>query len=89
MYNRQLISDFVFDGANTHYVDWQQVTDSGIISVCMNGRWGLVDRRGNEVIPFTFENLVIIDQNIAFARYNGRYGIINIPQSIVALGGAR
>ena len=82
MYNRQFVTDFIFDGVNTHYVNWRRVNDTGLMAVSMGGRWGMINRQGNTVIPFIFENLVIIDQNTAFARYNGRYGIIDIHRTI-------
>jgi len=85
MYNRQFTTDFIFDGVNNHYADWQVVTDSGIIAVSKNGEWGLVDRLGNTLIDFMFDNLVIIDENTAFARLHDKYGILNIPQTVEAL----
>jgi len=88
MYNRQFVTNFAFDGAHEHFINWQKVTDLGIAAVSLEGRWGLVDRRGTAVIPFIFENLLIIDQNTAFARHNGLYGIIDIPRTVAALGGA-
>jgi len=88
MSNGQFITDFIFDGVSIQYANWQEVHDSGMVAVSQNGEWGLVDRNGSILMPFMFQNLVIIDQNTAFARYEGRYGIINIPQTIAALGGA-
>ncbi|MCL2361447.1 MAG: WG repeat-containing protein [Defluviitaleaceae bacterium] len=82
MYNGVFETDFIFDGVNIRFAEWEQLRDSSTMSVSQNGRWGLVDRRGNTLIPFMFENLVIIDQNTAFARHNGRYGILSLPRTI-------
>jgi len=82
MNNGEFVTDFIFEGVRHRYASWEQLRTSDIVSVNMGGRWGLVDRTGANLIPFMFENLVIIDENTAFARYNGRYGILNLPRTI-------
>ena len=83
MYDRELVTDFIFDGGQPW---WHSFTDDGggagrklnAIPVSRNGQWGMVDRSGNTVLPFIFENLVRIDENTAFARLDGRYGILDL-----------
>jgi len=82
MYNGQFTTDFIFDGTHDHFANWNLVRDIGLMAVSMNGQWGLVDSQGNVVLPFRYENLVIIDQDTAFARYNGRYGILDLTRTI-------
>lgn len=36
------------------------------------------DRNGNTKIPFVFEHALPIDNNRVFAKYNGRYGILDV-----------
>ena len=82
MYGREFVTGFIFDGGPT----WRTSFRYDTIHVSRNGQWGMVDRNGNTVLPFMFENLVRIDENTAFARLGGRYGIldlratVNIPQ---------
>ena len=80
MLNGIFITDFIFDGGSVmgagseilHYTIPMHVGDT----------WGFIDKNGNVAIPFLFEHIVRIDDDSAFARYNGRYGILNIPLTI-------
>ena len=72
--NLQFVTDFVFD--------WIAVYSLfGMIEVRINDMYGIVDRRGQFVIPAMFEHIVIIDDSTAFAKYEGRYGILDIWQT--------
>ena len=77
MYNGQFITDFIFDGFNRGF-------RADVIPVSLNGRWGLIDRHANETTPFVFDNLWVIDNATAFARYNGRYGILDVVLTTVS-----
>jgi len=87
MYNRELVTDFIFDGGQPW---WHRFTFDGggagrnrnFIPVIRDGNWGMVNRNGNTVLPFVFENLILIDENTAFARVNGRYGILDLNASM-------
>jgi len=78
MYNYQFITDFIFNGGTRFRHNFEYVEGFPFMAMHVGGIWGLVDRFGNVVFPFMFENLVIIDGNTAFARYNGLYGILDI-----------
>jgi hypothetical protein len=78
MYNRELITDFIFDSGS----DWWWRRDFDLIAMRLDGQWGFIDKYGNTALPFIFENLIIIDENTAFARYNGKYGILDIHHTI-------
>jgi len=83
MYDRAFVTDFVFDGGQPW---WHSFTFDGggvernlnYIPMSRNGYWGMLDRNGNTVLPFIFENFVRIDENTAFARLDGRYGILDL-----------
>ncbi|MCL2194772.1 MAG: WG repeat-containing protein [Oscillospiraceae bacterium] len=66
-----ILTDFVYDD-----VPWGN--NLGIIAVRQGERWGTVDHNGDLIIPLMFENIVLIDEETAFVRYNGRYGILDI-----------
>jgi len=79
MYNQQFITEFIFDSGSQFFnTGWHLDTSLGVIAMRQNGMWGLIDRYGNTALPFIFENLVLINEERAFARYNGSYGILDI-----------
>jgi len=91
MYNRRLVTDFVFSGGapwwNKFMMDdylTVSFTDVDFIPMEMGGNWGLIGRSGNDVLPFIFENFVAIDSRVAFARVNGRYGILDVRATIAS-----
>lgn len=73
MYNGVFVTDFLFDDRDLMSAH----AGNDAISMGKEGRWGLIDRQGNMVIPFIFEHIVH-DNNVAFARYDGKYGILDI-----------
>ena len=77
MYNRRLVTDFIFnDCARFNFRNFS------FIAMRLESEWGLIDRNGDTALPFIFSRLLIIDDNTAFARYNGRYGILDIRLSM-------
>ena len=72
----QFVTDFVFDWIAADFL-------FDMIEVRVNDMYGygIVDERGEFVIPAIFEHIVIIDENTAFAKYEGRYGILDIRQT--------
>jgi len=74
-----LLTDFVFD-------DVAEVA-KGYIAVRTGDNWGFVDASGREVIPFVFANALNIDTETAFVNYNGKYGILDVQRTVVALPG--
>jgi hypothetical protein len=87
MYNRELVTDFIYDGGQPWWHDFTfNDADTGRrltnIPVSWNGDWGMLDQTGNIVLPFMFENIVRIDEDTAFARFEGRYGILDLRESM-------
>jgi len=80
MLNGTFITDFIFDGGSVRSANVGVLNYT--IPMRIGSTWGLIDKNGNVVIPFLFEHIVRIDDDSAFARYNGRYGILNIPLTI-------
>jgi len=73
MYNGAFVTDFLFDARNQLGESFLNDT----VALGQDGRWGLVGRDGEVVIPLVFEHIVH-NNNVAFARHNGRYGILDI-----------
>ena len=81
MYSGTFVTGFIYDGfdRNISHFGWNLPLDT--IAVRLNNRWGVLDRSGNIVIPFVFDHITYIDQNVAFAKYNGRYGILDVRRT--------
>ena len=75
MYNRELVTDFIFDGGLHSFT-------FNTTPVSRDGNWGMADRSGNIVLPFMFEDLLRIDEETAYARIGGRYGILDLQATI-------
>jgi hypothetical protein len=82
MYNREFITDFIFDEISQLQWYFNIRNDFEFVAARIGDRWGLIDKNGNTVIEFIFENLLLIDENTAFARYNGNYGILDFILTI-------
>ena len=89
------VTGFEFDDGEWHPFSYEYILDpetlmvidvyphkrsDKIIAVQQGDYWGIVNRAGNKVIPFVFEHIITIGNDTAFAKYNGRYGILNIPE---------
>jgi len=81
MYNRQLVTGFDFNNIRgvPRYDSNSYIF--GFFAAQVGDRWGLIDRHGNTIIPFVFSNLMLIDENTAFANFNGSYGILDLNQT--------
>jgi len=78
MYNHQFLTDFIFDGGAQRWHNPRLP----YIAVSQDRRWGLVGHDGSVILDFMFENLVMVDENYAFAKYNGNYGILDLQATI-------
>lgn len=68
MYNLKFVTAFVFDETTR--------LNPELFAVRMGDYWGAIDNNGELILPFVFDRFVHIDNYTAFARYNGKYGII-------------
>lgn len=51
---------------------------NGYLTVCKNGKWGLIDTNGNEVLSCQFEDISSVCDGKAWAKQNGKWGIIKL-----------
>jgi hypothetical protein len=91
-YNGLLVTDFIFNtGGNIYNNSHTYATEP--FSSALRGKQipsfallyqgdkrGIIDKNGDVLVPFVFEDIMIIDESSAFAKYNGMYGIISIPE---------
>ena len=78
-YGTAFVSDFIYDYGDGN-TGWNFSNDNAanIIALVLDGKWGIIDKDGNVVIPFCFEDIVLINEKTAFAKINGKYGILNV-----------
>jgi hypothetical protein len=79
MYYNAFVTDFIYDGGSTL---GGAVLEYDSIPMHIGESWGFIDINGRVVIPFIFEHIIRIDDDTAFARYDGRYGILNVTLTI-------
>lgn len=82
MYNGIFVTDFLFDAPCNLAA---RNVANGIIAMSRDGSWGIIDRNGDVALPFIFEHIIFIDDNTAFAKYKGRYGILDVRNTMVNL----
>ena len=51
--------------------------DTKIIAVKKGQSWGIIDLKGNVLIPFEYDDIVSIDSHNAVVGKNGKYGLID------------
>ena len=76
-FNGTFVTGFIYDA----YCYYLKGVPHGIIAVKLNNKWGILDKNGYILIPFDFDDITLIDENSAFAEYNGRYGILDLRNS--------
>ena len=73
-YNGTFVTDFIYDERDKN-------TASDKIALKLGDKWGVLDKDGNTLIPFEFDHITFIDDDAAFAKYNGKYGILNVKRT--------
>ena len=48
------------------------------LPVCKDGKWGLIDVNGNEVLTCQFEDITSVYDGKAWAKQNGKWGVIEL-----------
>ena len=76
VYNQSIVTEFIFTGRNV-----AEGPARNAIAMQRGNVWGTINRRGNVAVPFVFEHIIHIDDNTAFARYNGLYGILDVQST--------
>ena len=66
---RKQIIDYKYEGANPFFED--------LASVCLNNKWGFIDKEENIIIPFNYDWATIFVGGIAAVKENNKYGFID------------
>jgi hypothetical protein len=51
---------------------------SDFVSLEKDGKYGIIDKNGETAIPFILDEIFLINNETAFAKHDGKYGIIKI-----------
>jgi hypothetical protein len=68
------LTDFIYDAAS----NFVRVSHPEILILGLDGKWGGLDKNADAVIPFVFEHIEFIGDFAALAKYNGKYGILDL-----------
>lgn len=49
----------------------------GFAKVELNGKWGFINQKGEEIIPLKYDNVEHFSEGFAIVKLNGKYGFIN------------
>lgn len=49
----------------------------GLAAVGQDGKWGYIDKTGNEVIPCVYDGTASFSEGLAWVRQDGKWGIIS------------
>jgi hypothetical protein len=78
IFNGQLVSNFEFEaiGHDGWYYNSQRGRVGTVMAVTNDNRFGVLDRHGDTIVPFEFDEILIIDDYTAFAKVGDFWGII-------------
>jgi hypothetical protein len=80
-YKSSFLTDFIYG-----YDFWRHTIDrNDVIVVHLNDSYGVLNASGDTMIPFVFNDIVLIDNETAFAKYNGKYGILDLQETTALL----
>jgi hypothetical protein len=65
------------------YEDARPFTSEGYAAVKKNGKWGFIDKVGNVVIPFNFDDALSFGQHLAAVKQGDYWGYISIYGHVV------
>ena len=78
MYGGRFITGFVYDDFKSR---GNRYMPRDFIDVNSNGKWGIADKNGNAT-AFFFEDIEFINGDFAFAKYNGKYGVLDLKATL-------
>lgn len=64
------VTDFIFDETDGY-------PHTNNPAVMQNNKWGFIDKTGELIIPYEFDDAISIDNERAFVKQNGKWGVIS------------
>ena len=75
------VTEFIYDYFDRDEYIYVVFETPNIIAMQLDGKWGILDKDGKTAVPFSFEEILLIDDETAFAKINGKYGIIDVKKT--------
>ncbi|MBS1681455.1 MAG: WG repeat-containing protein [Bacteroidetes bacterium] len=63
--------------------DELKITSGKNIFIKRGNRWGVVDENFKEIVPLCYEQIREIEPQLILARFNAKYGVINLQNTIL------
>ena len=60
----------------------QFLESGGLAAVCKDGKWGFLDKNGQEVLPFAWDNARSFSEGVAAVERDGLWGYISLRGEI-------
>jgi hypothetical protein len=76
----KFITDFIYFQDEYHSSGATGKDVYNIAPVAMSGKWGIMNNNAGVTIPFLFDRILLIDENSAFAKMDGVWGILDISE---------
>lgn len=70
------LSDGIYEKEDNY--GQEEVYFDGYLTVCRNGKWGLLDEKCNEVVRCQFDDISAVYKGTAWVKMNGKWGLIKI-----------
>lgn len=83
LYDCENVGLAYYDRSGNKVIDWMNYIDSGIFKEGLsdvknpNGKWGYIDKNGNEVIACEYDSAGVFNDGLAKVSKNGKTGYIN------------
>jgi hypothetical protein len=79
-YGITFVSDDIYDVDEYYHLSFVY-KDFDFIAMRLNDKWGILDKNGIIAAPFLFDDILLIDKETAFAKYGGKYGILDVVKT--------
>ena len=61
----------------------KEFDELGVIRVLKDGKWGLLNRKGELIVPFIYDKIEAFNESVAVVKQNNRYGAINSSGELI------
>ena len=80
-YGKTFVSEFIYDCFDNYHSNTVYIPVCDFIAMLLDGKGGIINKGGHTAVPFFFDDVIIIDIETAFAKHNGKYGILDINRT--------
>lgn len=78
-YGSRFVADFIYE--TSEYRGDPNCSANALVALYKDGKYGVLDKDGNIVVPFVLEYIMPINDTTVFGCWGGHYGIINVDMT--------